>query len=132
MITFSLLMLAALQAPTQRDPLGPLVAEALRNNLGLETERLAERRASADVSAARGPFLPSINLDSRYSRQEGTLDLGDVLNPAFRAINQLRGDNAFPTNLALTLPLAFESHVRLTQPQFDDGASARSSDESFR
>src|SRR6266545_928320 len=120
MITLSLLMLAALQAPTQRDPLGPLVAEALRNNLGLKTERLAERRASADVSAARGLFLPSINLDSRYSRQEGALDLGDVLNPAYRAINQLRGDNALPTNLELTLPLAFESHVRLTQPLFNE------------
>ncbi|OLD39256.1 MAG: hypothetical protein AUI57_03905 [Candidatus Rokubacteria bacterium 13_1_40CM_2_68_8] len=70
MITLSLLMLAALQAPTQRDPLGPLVAEALHNNLGLETERLAERRATADVSAARGLFLPSINLDStpRFAR----------------------------------------------------------------
>jgi outer membrane protein TolC len=120
MITLSLLMLAALQAPTQRDPLGPLVAEALRNNLGLETERLAERRAIADVSAARGLFLPSINLESRYSRQEGALDLGDVLNPAFRAINQLRGDNAFPTNLELTLPPAFESRVRLTQPLFNE------------
>ncbi|HEY3279844.1 MAG TPA: TolC family protein [Gemmatimonadales bacterium] len=120
MITLSLLVLAALQAPTQRDPLGPLVAEALRNNLGLEAERLAERRAAADVSAARGLFFPSVTLDSRYTHEEGALDFGDLLNPAFAALNQIRGTNDFPTNLELTLPLAHDSRVRLTQPLFNE------------
>ncbi len=120
MITFSLLLLATLQTPAPRDPLGPLVAEALRNNLGLEAERLAERRATADVTAARGLFFPAITLDSRYTRQEGALDFGDLLNPAFAALNELRGTTDFPTNLKLTLPLAHESRARLTQPLFNE------------
>lgn len=58
------------------DPLGPLVAEALRNNLGLEAERLAERRAAAEVREARGLFLPSLGLESRYSRLDGVPNIG--------------------------------------------------------
>ena len=107
------------QAPT-RDPLGGLVAEALRNNLGLAAEQLATHRAASEVSAARGFFFPSVTLDSRYSDQSGTLDLGQVVNPAFAALNQLRGTNDFPTNLKLTFPLAYESRVRLTQPLFNE------------
>jgi outer membrane protein TolC len=116
-----LLLVLALQAPVQSpDPLGPLVAEALRTNLGMEAERLAERRTRAEVSAARGLFFPSINLESRYSRQDGTLDLGETLNPAFAALNELRGSNDFPTRLNLTLPLAHESRVRFSQPLFNE------------
>ena len=41
--------------PAQRpDPLGQLVVEALRTNLGLEGERFAERRAAA-ASCMRWP-----------------------------------------------------------------------------
>ena len=39
-----------------------------------------------------------------------------LLNPAYAALNQLTGTNAFPTGLVFTLPPAYESHVRVTQP----------------
>ncbi len=109
-----------LTAQTARDPLGGLVAEALHNNLGLAAERLDQQRAASEVSAARGLFFPSLTLDSRYSRQSGTVDLGTFINPAFAALNQLRGTNQFPTNLQLTFPLAHESRLRLTQPLFNE------------
>jgi hypothetical protein len=47
---------AAARLPVQqRDPLAPLVAEALRNNLGLEQQRLAERRTANMKPSARAP-----------------------------------------------------------------------------
>ncbi len=115
-----LLASAPLSAQTGRDPLGPLVTEALERNRSLQAERLAERRTQAEVAEARGLFFPSVTLDSRYSAQDGTLNLGDLLNPAFAALNQLRGSTDFPTSLDLTLPLAHESRVRLTQPLFNE------------
>ena len=44
---------------------------------------------------ARGRLLPSLSLDARYSEQSGTLDLGDFVNPAYAALNQLTGRNDF-------------------------------------
>src|ERR1043166_1426734 len=89
----------------QRDPLGDLVAEALRNNLGLATERFAEARSAAQVKEARGLFFPSATIESRYTRQSGTLNLGDLINPAYAALNRIQGADRFPTNIDLTLPL---------------------------
>lgn len=96
------------------------MAEALRNNLGLATQRLAQRRAASEAGVARGRFFPALTLDWRYSEQDGTLDLGDVVNPAYAALNELRGTNDFPTNLDLTLPLAHETRLRVTQPVFNE------------
>lgn len=104
----------------QPDPLGPLVAEALRNNLALAAERRAEDRTAAQVKEARGLFFPSATVDSRYTEQSGTVNLGDFVNPAYAALNQIRGRNQFPTNLDLTLPLAYESRVRVIQPLFNE------------
>ena len=114
------LVAAPLGAQTARDPLGAFVAEALRNNLGLAAERLAQQREASDVSAARAYFFPTLTLDSRYSRQSGAVDIGTIINPAFAALNQLRGRNDFPTNLNLTFPLAHESRLRFTQPLFNE------------
>src|SRR5919108_4523802 len=86
------------QSPSP-DPLGPIVAEALRNNLGIAQESLGVERAEAGVREARGGFFPSLSLDSRYSEQSGTLNLGDFVNPAYAALNQLNGSNRFPTDL---------------------------------
>ena len=57
-------------AAQRPDPLGQLVAEALRTNLGLEGERLAERRVAAEVREARGLFFPSLgSRDARATRR---------------------------------------------------------------
>jgi hypothetical protein len=108
----------AAQAPTA-DPLSAVVAEALASNLGLAQEDRAVERAEAGVRDARGRFLPSLSLDFRYSEQSGTLNLGDFVNPAYAALNQVTGSNQFPTDLDITLPLKHESRLRLVQPLFD-------------
>ncbi len=99
------------------DPLGQLVTEALRTNLGLEGERLAERRAAAEVREARGLFFPSLGLQSRYSRLGGVPNIGDLINPAYATLNQLTGTS-------LTLPQAHESRLELVQPVFNLGIVA--------
>lgn len=126
----SLLFLVALglasraTAQSVSDPLGPLVAEALRANLGLEVERLGERRAAADVRAARALFLPALELQSRYSRLDGVPDIGDFVNPAYAALNGILGENRFPTNLDITLPPRHDSRVTVRQPLFNAGIIA--------
>ena len=113
--------LAAQQRP---DPLGRLVAEALARNLGLASERLADQRAAADVRAARGLLLPSLDIASRYSYLDGVPNIGDFVNPAYAALNGLLGQNRFPTNLDITLPQRHDSHVELRQPLFNAGIIA--------
>jgi outer membrane protein TolC len=111
--------LAAQQAAGARDPLAAVVAEALENNLGLAQEDLVVERAEAGVREARSRFFPALSLDSRYSELSGALNLGDFVNPAYAALNQMSGTNQFPTNLDVTLPFRHESRLRLTQPLFD-------------
>jgi outer membrane protein TolC len=101
------------------DPLDAVVAEALRNNLALAQENLAVERAQAGVRESRSRFLPSLTLDSRYSEQNGALNLGDFVNPAYAELNRLGGSNNFPTDLDVTLPFRHESRLRLVQPVFD-------------
>ena len=113
----------ALQAQ-RPDPLGQLVAEALRTNLGLEGEGLAERRATAEVREARGLFFPSLGLQSRYSRLGGVPNIGDLINPAYATLNQLTGTSRFPTNINFTLPQRHESRLELVQPIFNPGILA--------
>ena len=128
MVRFSSFLVAflplALSAQGADDPLGSIVAEALRNNLGIAQERLASERAAASVREARGRFFPSLSLDSRYSEQRNTLNLGEVVNPAYAALNQMIGEHRFPTDLDLTLPLAHESRLRLVQPLFNMSIAA--------
>src|SRR6266567_2941309 len=111
-------------AAQRPDPLGQLVTEALRTNLGLEGERLAERRVAAEVREARGLFFPSLGLQSRYSRLGGVPNIGDLINPAYATLNQLTGTNRFPTNINFTLPQRHESRLELAQPLFNAGILA--------
>src|ERR1041385_6249285 len=115
---------AAILHAQRPDPLGQLVAEALRTNLGLESERLAEHRTSAEVREARGLFLPSLGLQSRYSRLDGVPNIGDLINPAYATLNQLTGTKRFPTNINFTLPQRHESRLELVQPVFNLGIVA--------
>jgi len=103
----------------QPGPLDQFVTEALHANLSLAGQRLAERSAAAEVREARGAYLPSLTVESRYSRLEGLPNVGDLLNPAYAALNQLTGTSRFPTNLDITLPQAQDSRLHLVQPLFN-------------
>jgi len=103
-------------AANEQDPLGALVEEAIAHNLSLAASRLDERRAAAERTAALLAWLPSARLESRASRLHDVPDLGALLNPAHATLNRLTGTSALPTDLSLTLPAAYEAHVRLTQP----------------
>lgn len=96
-----------------------IVKEALEHNLSLAQERLLEARAVARMDEARGRSRPSLNLNSRYSEQSGAMDLGRFVNPANAALNQLLGEDRFPTDLSATLPFRHQSSVRLVQPVFN-------------
>lgn len=112
------------QASAQPDPLAPLVEEALRANLTVEEARLAERRSAAEAREAIGRWLPRVTLESRVSEVDGVQDLGDLINPAYAALNDLTGSSAFPTDLSLALPRQHDTHVRVTQPLLAEGLRA--------
>jgi outer membrane protein len=109
----------------QESPLDGYVAEGLSHNLTLMAERLAVARADAGVREARGRWLPSLTVNARYSERSGDLlDLGELVNPAFGALNQLLGQTEFPTDVSLQLPYRQETSLRLSQPLFLPAASA--------
>ena len=126
-VTALALSAAATSAPAQSPPSSPLdgyIREALRANLSLARDQLDEDRADAAVREARALRFPSVSFSSRRTRTDGGLDLGDLVNPAYRTLNQLTGTNAFPTNLGLTLPFAQETRVRLAQPIYQPAIGA--------
>jgi outer membrane protein TolC len=125
------ILLASARAGAQTpkaDPLASLIREAIRSNLALAQQRVGERAADAAVREARALALPTLSLETRRSEINGGLNLGDLVNPAYRMLNQLSGSSAFPTNLDVTLPFAQESRLRFTQaiyqPAIGAGVSA--------
>jgi outer membrane protein TolC len=96
------------------------VAEALAANLAIAQQHAALRRADAAVREASGRFLPSIALNARYSEFSGVVNIGDFINPAYAALNQLIGVQRFPTDVSTTLPFRQETKVELTLPLFND------------
>jgi outer membrane protein TolC len=115
---------AAAVAAQSVDPLGELVREGLRRNLALEQQRLLLERGEAELAEARGLFLPSVSLDVRHSESRGVLDLGELVNPAYQALNQLTQSSAFPTDVEARLPLRQETKLRVTQPLYSPAVVA--------
>ncbi|HEX2208320.1 MAG TPA: TolC family protein [Longimicrobium sp.] len=115
----ALLFFAAAPVSAQADdPLGGYVRQAIEANLGLRQERLSAERADAEVREARGLFLPTVAFDARYSEMSGGLNIGDFINPAYGALNEITGSNRFPTDVDARLPLAQETRVRIAQPLY--------------
>lgn len=125
---FAVLVVAAFPAGAQGSAPGPLdalVASALRDNLSLRGQALATARAEAATREARGLYLPSATLNARYTELAGnTINLGELINPAFGALNGLLQRPAFPTNVDVQLPLRQETTVRVAQPVFQPAIRA--------
>jgi outer membrane protein TolC len=114
-----------------------LVAEALRSNQSLRQHELELDRARAALAQARGQYLPRLDVEARYSRAEGgrTIDfpVGDLLNPAYRTLNDLTERASFPEvdnqEIRFLREREQETALRLRQPLFNPeivyGARAR-------
>jgi outer membrane protein TolC len=108
-----------------QESLDALVAAGLRDNLTRRQEQLASGRAAAQVTEARGRFLPSATINARYTESSGNIvDLGSLINPAFKALNQLTQSQSFPTDLSLRLPQKQETTIRFAQPLFQPAIAA--------
>lgn len=99
--------------------LASLIKDALASQRTIAEKRLGEAKASDAAREAAGAYLPTIDLEVRYSHLfYGGLDMGDLINPAYAALNQLLGAPAFPTNVSYELPIPLEARVRVAQPLF--------------
>ncbi len=99
------------------DPvLAAYVAQAVAHSreLAARGHELAARGEA--VVEARAGYLPSVTADLRYTRVTGGLDLGDLINPAYAALNQVTGTSQFPTDVSLVLPIALDAKIRIAQP----------------
>lgn len=79
------------------------VAEGLANNLSLKQESLEISKAAEAIRQAKALFYPQATFAPTYSYAAGgrRLDfpVGDLLNPAYKTLNELTGKNQFPTNI---------------------------------
>jgi outer membrane protein len=104
-----------------------LVREALAANLELDAAGAESARRLAALDQARARYLPVLDFNARYSAAGGgrTIDVpvGDLLNPVYASLNQITGQNRFPTVANQRIPLLRsreqETKLTLTQPLYD-------------
>ncbi len=109
-----------------------LVAEALVANLEIENAGAGVAQRLAALDQARALYLPSLDLNARYTRANGgrTIDfpVGDLLNPVYASLNQITGNSRFPAvqNQQINFQRTREQDTRLslTQPLYDARISA--------
>jgi outer membrane protein TolC len=84
---------------------------------------LESAQGQARRKLARSASLPSVQASVLRTELSGNvIDVGRFLNPAYGTLNQLLGRSAFPTDIALSLPLRSQQFVRFTQPVFAPAA----------
>jgi outer membrane protein TolC len=103
----------------QSGTLDSIARLAITRNLALRRATERAHEADAGVRQAQGLFLPSLAVDTRYTAGDGVVNIGDFINPAYAALNQLIGRNDFPTNINATLPLRQETKLRSVLPLFN-------------
>jgi outer membrane protein TolC len=95
------------------------VAMGLDRNLSRRQQQLGVDRAAAAMREVRGQFLPSATINAQRIEVAGNrIDIGQFINPAFGALNQLLQRPAFPTDVSLQLPLRQTTSMRIAQPLF--------------
>lgn len=110
--------------PTARVVLDTYVNEAIGANLSLARQREQVASANAEVREARGRLMPSLDVNARYSAVSGAVNIGDLINPAYGALNGLLGTQRFPTDINATLPFKQETKLELAVPIFNGAIGA--------
>ncbi len=100
----------------------------MQSNLMLKQQEMDVRVAIQQLKQARGLFLPDVSLNSDYTLASGgrsiNFPIGDLLNPIYASLNQLNGNNVFPTDLQNVneqfLPDNFhDTRLTIAQPLFN-------------
>lgn len=111
-----LLLMPAIARAQGTHPLDSIARLAIERNLAVRQSREAETQGELGVRQAAGLFAPTVEVNARYSELSGAMDLGDFINPAYGALNQLIGKPAFPTNIHQTLPFKQETKLHSVMP----------------
>lgn len=94
---------AGISAPAASVVLENYVREGLANNLALRQESLEISRVTESLNQARSLFYPRVAFNPTYSVAAGgrrlQFPVGDLLNPVYRTLNQMAGNDRFPTNI---------------------------------
>ena len=80
------------------------IAVGRESNLALNAAGADVRRAQAQLDEARARFRPVISMSARYSAADGgrtqALPVGDLVNPAYRTLNELLQAQGLPPRFA--------------------------------
>jgi outer membrane protein len=129
-LTIVLAVVSSGQASAQA-PIDRYVSEGLAANPALLTAAEQGAASSARATEAARGYLPSLELQARYSRSAGgrtvEFPLGDLLNPAYEALNQVSGSDAFPMvqnqSFRFLRKREQDSRIQLVQPLFEPSIS---------
>jgi len=124
MLLFNLADVSGQTAPTSSRVLNDYIHSGLENNLALKGKQLNIEASYLALREARSYYLPSATLLGDYSGASGgrkiQLPLGDLLNPAYKTLNQLTASNNF--NMVSNQEVAFlqqrlqDTRIQITVP----------------
>jgi len=104
LVFIALFIIGLIGRSDAQDVLADYIAQGVANNLALQQENFDLAKSREALQEAKGLFLPNISFNASYTLARGgrTIDVpvGDLLNPVYSTLNQLTGDNQFPTQLA--------------------------------
>jgi len=108
------------------DVINDYVNIGLQSNLALKQQEISLEQSLQVLKEARGLFLPTLEINARYSRAGGgrTIDfpIGDFMNPVYQTLNQMLGQQRFPQLENETINFLrekeHETKIRLAQPIF--------------
>ncbi|MEO1655401.1 MAG: TolC family protein, partial [Bacteroidota bacterium] len=111
----------------QESILDNYIQEGIENNLALKQQSFDIQKSLAALGEAKGLFFPDVSFQASYTLAGGgrtiSLPLGDLLNPAYTALNDLTNSSNFPTlenSNEQFLPNNFhETKIRVVQPLFN-------------
>jgi outer membrane protein TolC len=129
LFTLWLISTVCIQALPQSAVLDSYVEEGLTGNLALQQQNIHLEKNIVALQEAKALFLPTLDLDARYSRAAGgrliEFPIGDILNPVYGTLNQLTESSQFPTlnNEAIPFlrPQEHETRLRFVQPILQPG-----------
>lgn len=92
-----------LYAQSQPAVLENYIRQGLQQNLAIKTESIEIDILTESLKQAKSLFYPRVSFNPTYSLAAGGRKLefpvGDMLNPAYKTLNQLTGSESFPTNI---------------------------------